>query len=145
MSLSPLPEEDLTHCLIMLSSSGNKDKDKQYKKKRKGVFECKACKKVFTSYQALGGHRASHKNVKGCFAAKLYNQDNEEIIGNELPVKKKKAKINTHECSICHRVFASGQALGGHKRCHWITTSNTIEFMKVNIDVPVLLPCIDAE
>lgn len=131
----------------MLSSSVNKDKDKKYKKKkRKGVFECKACKKVFTSYQALGGHRASHKNVKGCFAAKLYNQDNEEIIGNELPVKKKKkAKINTHECSICHRVFASGQALGGHKRCHWITSSNTIEFMKVNIDVPVLLPCIDAE
>jgi DNA-directed RNA polymerase subunit RPC12/RpoP len=24
-----------------------------------------------------------------------------------------------HECSICHRVFTSGQALGGHKRCHW--------------------------
>jgi hypothetical protein len=29
-----------------------------------------------------------------------------------------------HECSICHRIFSSGQALGGHKRCHWITTTN---------------------
>ncbi|KAG6653656.1 hypothetical protein I3843_05G083400 [Carya illinoinensis] len=24
-----------------------------------------------------------------------------------------------HKCSICLRVFSSGQALGGHKRCHW--------------------------
>ncbi|KAJ9704624.1 hypothetical protein PVL29_002940 [Vitis rotundifolia] len=23
------------------------------------------------------------------------------------------------KCSICLRVFSSGQALGGHKRCHW--------------------------
>ena len=37
----------------------------------RGMFECKACKKVFTSHQALGGHRASHKKVKGCFAAKV--------------------------------------------------------------------------
>uniref|UniRef100_A0A803NDM9 C2H2-type domain-containing protein n=1 Tax=Chenopodium quinoa TaxID=63459 RepID=A0A803NDM9_CHEQI len=31
-------------------------------------FECSSCKKTFGSHQALGGHRASHKNVKGCFA-----------------------------------------------------------------------------
>ncbi|KAG2327523.1 hypothetical protein Bca52824_010251 [Brassica carinata] len=30
-------------------------------------FECGGCKKVFGSHQALGGHRASNKNVKGCF------------------------------------------------------------------------------
>uniref|UniRef100_A0A0E0JYQ1 C2H2-type domain-containing protein n=1 Tax=Oryza punctata TaxID=4537 RepID=A0A0E0JYQ1_ORYPU len=24
-----------------------------------------------------------------------------------------------HKCAVCHRGFASGQALGGHKRCHW--------------------------
>lgn len=24
-----------------------------------------------------------------------------------------------HKCGICSRVFSSGQALGGHKRCHW--------------------------
>lgn len=23
-----------------------------------------------------------------------------------------------HECPVCYRVFSSGQALGGHKRCH---------------------------
>jgi hypothetical protein len=158
----------------------------------RGLFECKACKKVFTSHQALGGHRASHKKVKGCFAAKLesssrtepqstatpppYPPDNSKlsltaILGEtsttepknpylddshinhtgkivnvgtsevaaatpapEMPVAdaapgpsafspfKKKGKV--HECSICHRVFTSGQALGGHKRCHWLTSSS---------------------
>ncbi|KAL2505828.1 Zinc finger protein ZAT10 [Abeliophyllum distichum] len=24
-----------------------------------------------------------------------------------------------HECSICHKCFPTGQALGGHKRCHY--------------------------
>uniref|UniRef100_A0A0E0G540 C2H2-type domain-containing protein n=1 Tax=Oryza nivara TaxID=4536 RepID=A0A0E0G540_ORYNI len=24
-----------------------------------------------------------------------------------------------HKCAVCHRGFATGQALGGHKRCHW--------------------------
>ncbi|PPD87037.1 hypothetical protein GOBAR_DD16030 [Gossypium barbadense] len=38
---------------------------------------------------------------------------------------KKKSKV--HECSICHRVFSSGQALGGHKRCHWITSNSPVE------------------
>ncbi|GJN21761.1 hypothetical protein PR202_gb09274 [Eleusine coracana subsp. coracana] len=146
----------------------------------RGLFECKACKKVFTSHQALGGHRASHKKVKGCYAAKLdSNQQpsvsssaaapNESIMANNNadgnpmnsadssaavvmatataaiapettaattqldeppagsapPVVKKKGKV--HECSICHRVFMSGQALGGHKRCHWLTTGSAVD------------------
>ncbi|KAF8768713.1 hypothetical protein HU200_007271 [Digitaria exilis] len=140
----------------------------------RGMFQCKACKKVFTSHQALGGHRASHKKVKGCFAAKLDSNrsdpphpivasDSYKVVldtttapaisvaidgnteaGNpvnagaaaaalemavvdETPAPstaaapfKKKGKV--HECSVCHRVFTSGQALGGHKRCHWLTT-----------------------
>ncbi|KAL4311102.1 hypothetical protein GQ457_01G050440 [Hibiscus cannabinus] len=115
----------------------------------KGVFECKACKKVFNSHQALGGHRASHKKVKGCFAARLDHIDNtqvdddHEVITHEeilptkststfhfdqetstpLPASTSKKKSKVHECSICHRVFSSGQALGGHKRCHWVTSN----------------------
>ncbi|KAK8635496.1 hypothetical protein V6N13_004230 [Hibiscus sabdariffa] len=116
----------------------------------KGVFECKACKKVFNSHQALGGHRASHKKVKGCFAARLDHIDNtqvdddHEVITHEeiLPTKStstfqfdqrtstpltastSKRKSKVHECSICRRVFSSGQALGGHKRCHWVTSNS---------------------
>uniref|UniRef100_A0A5B7C9U2 Putative zinc finger protein ZAT1 n=1 Tax=Davidia involucrata TaxID=16924 RepID=A0A5B7C9U2_DAVIN len=104
----------------------------------KGMFECKACKKVFNSHQALGGHRASHKKVKGCFAARLDDGlADEDVITQEeiflLPskstanlqfdnVSKRKSKV--HECSICHRIFSSGQALGGHKRCHWLTSNS---------------------
>ncbi|KAF6141674.1 hypothetical protein GIB67_001226 [Kingdonia uniflora] len=100
----------------------------------RGMFECKACKKVFTSHQALGGHRASHKKVKGCFAAKMDELEDsiveEDVIPhNEFPIipfsnipAKKKSKV--HECSICHRVFSSGQALGGHKRCHWLISNS---------------------
>ncbi|KAK8587885.1 hypothetical protein V6N13_086844 [Hibiscus sabdariffa] len=110
--------------------------------KSKGLFECKACNKVFNSHQALGGHRASHKKVKGCFAARLENYRNlrDDSSANDdhdaffltkptptfrvdtlASTSKKKPKV--HECSICHRVFSSGQALGGHKRCHWITSN----------------------
>ncbi|XP_010257064.1 PREDICTED: zinc finger protein ZAT6-like [Nelumbo nucifera] len=28
-------------------------------------------------------------------------------------------RVKKHECSICNKRFSSGQALGGHKRCHW--------------------------
>lgn len=131
----------------------------------KGLFECKACKKVFNSHQALGGHRASHKKVKGCFAARLDNNHNNNNLGEDNSLAEddvitqeeffpttttksnstttlhhqfdhgyssnpilassssNKRKSKVHECSICHRSFSSGQALGGHKRCHWITSN----------------------
>ncbi|GAB4844328.1 hypothetical protein Ancab_037692 [Ancistrocladus abbreviatus] len=104
----------------------------------RGTFECKACKKVFNSHQALGGHRASHKKVKGCFAARLDHV--EDSLGDDQNYQPRlssnltsspqfdhmmsKRKSKAHECSICHRVFSSGQALGGHKRCHWITSNS---------------------
>ncbi|XP_027191485.1 uncharacterized protein [Cicer arietinum] len=117
----------------------------------KGLFECKACKKVFNSHQALGGHRASHKKVKGCFAARLDNNLEDSLVEDDvitheeffpsksnstlqfdqhgssnnptLMASSSKRKSKVHECSICHRSFSSGQALGGHKRCHWITSN----------------------
>ncbi|KAL9302851.1 Zinc finger protein ZAT4 [Arabidopsis thaliana] len=118
-------EEDLAFCLIMLS----RDKWKQQKKKKqrveedetdhdsedykssksRGRFKCETCGKVFKSYQALGGHRASHKKNKACMT-KTEQVETEYVLG----VKEKKV----HECPICFRVFTSGQALGGHKRSH---------------------------
>ncbi|KAH7862822.1 hypothetical protein Vadar_010005 [Vaccinium darrowii] len=122
----------------------------------KGMFECKACKKVFNSHQALGGHRASHKKVKGCFATRLNHihdtpTGESDAIAQEqflLPSKStssfqlgpssdpaagnSKRKSKVHECSICHRIFSSGQALGGHKRCHWITSNSPETFQKLN-------------
>ncbi|XP_071739741.1 uncharacterized protein [Rutidosis leptorrhynchoides] len=138
------------------------DKAKGVATTPKGMFECKACKKVFNSHQALGGHRASHKKVKGCFAAR--NDQFDDNIGDDdvitqneyfpspkpissyqfnqgpstapppplVGAARRKSKV--HKCSICNRIFASGQALGGHKRCHWLTSnmSDTSTIAKFN-------------
>ncbi|GMH23637.1 hypothetical protein Nepgr_025480 [Nepenthes gracilis] len=92
-------------------------------------FECSSCKKTFGSHQALGGHRASHKNVKGCFAmmcSEVYGCGVSGGDGGEDGLVKEVeggggtvAVGGGHKCSICLRVFSSGQALGGHQRSHW--------------------------
>uniref|UniRef100_A0A803LG21 C2H2-type domain-containing protein n=1 Tax=Chenopodium quinoa TaxID=63459 RepID=A0A803LG21_CHEQI len=55
-------------------------------------FECSSCKKTFGSHQALGGHRASHKNVKGCFAITKSATDveDDQCLGwpHEVPLEK---------------------------------------------------------
>ncbi|GAB4860199.1 hypothetical protein Ancab_011679 [Ancistrocladus abbreviatus] len=70
------------------------------------LFTCKTCNRKFTSFQALGGHRASHKKIK------LVGGD--DISGGDSTPKKPK----THQCSICGVGFPIGQALGGHMRRH---------------------------
>ncbi|KAI3515199.1 hypothetical protein L1887_13976 [Cichorium endivia] len=103
----------IASCLLMLSKAPATS------------FECTSCKKVFGSHQALGGHRASHKNVKGCFAI-TRNEGGEEFEEGEMEGHSENNNMmmilgsnSEHKCSICLRVFSSGQALGGHKRCHW--------------------------
>ncbi|KAI9187511.1 hypothetical protein LWI28_028932 [Acer negundo] len=77
----------------------------------KRVFTCKTCNKEFPSFQALGGHRASHKKPKfndgGVGSGEVF------IAPPESPKKPK-----PHECSICGIEFANGQAFGGHMRIH---------------------------
>ncbi|KAL3355002.1 hypothetical protein AABB24_019204, partial [Solanum stoloniferum] len=66
-------------------------------------FECKTCNKHFPSFQALGGHRASHNKKP-------------RLLGEFLVQTNKKNKV--HKCSICGVEFSLGQALGGHMRRH---------------------------
>ncbi|ESQ50793.1 hypothetical protein EUTSA_v10023020mg [Eutrema salsugineum] len=97
-------------------------------------FECGVCKKVFGSHQALGGHRATHKHVKGCFAiTNLTEEDpvplsppphhhhHQETVDQDHKSKSHVKFVSgiNHRYNICSRVFSSGQALGGHMRCHW--------------------------
>ncbi|KAL3688502.1 hypothetical protein R1sor_014811 [Riccia sorocarpa] len=137
-------------------------------------YQCNTCKRSFRSHQALGGHRASHKKVKGCFARtnvgeQAFHEDetSDELLRSEeqLPTELNDAshsdgddkdrqltsaskeesstadivvhptgaaaaaagasastKKGAHRCTECGRCFDSGQALGGHKRCHFDPT-----------------------
>ncbi|KAA8549233.1 hypothetical protein F0562_000917 [Nyssa sinensis] len=92
----------VANCLILLSRVRDNDAASSR------VFECKTCNRQFQSFQALGGHRTSHKRPKRIAADHdLLNQNQP----SDSPPK-------THECSICGVEFAIGQALGGHMRRH---------------------------
>ncbi|KAL7181510.1 hypothetical protein ACSBR1_040411 [Camellia fascicularis] len=54
------------------------------------------------------------------------------LCNGERRLKSKKSK--GHECPICHRMFKSGQALGGHKRSHFLGESRE----KSNQTIPVI-------
>uniref|UniRef100_A0A1J3FT16 Zinc finger protein ZAT9 n=2 Tax=Noccaea caerulescens TaxID=107243 RepID=A0A1J3FT16_NOCCA len=133
-------EEDLAFCLMMLSrdkwkknktgkevaeemeteeeSEGyNKSSKTNRTTTTKGRYKCETCGKVFKSYQALGGHRASHKKNR---VGNKTEQRGETEYGNAVVAVVGKAEKRIHECPICLRVFSSGQAFGGHKRSHGI-------------------------
>ncbi|OIV94219.1 hypothetical protein TanjilG_09374 [Lupinus angustifolius] len=66
------------------------------------------------SFPAPKSHSSKVLNGKKCSKAK------------KKKLKSKKSK--EHECPICYKIFKSGQALGGHKRSHFIGGSeeNTV-------------------
>ncbi|XP_058763612.1 zinc finger protein ZAT11-like [Vicia villosa] len=72
-------------------------------------FECKTCNRKFSSFQALGGHRTSHKKLK---------LEGDETVLKGYDHTNKQPKM--HKCSICGQEFKLGQALGGHMRRHRI-------------------------
>lgn len=76
-------------------------------------FRCETCRKVFPSYQALGGHRASHKKIRNNDEDDV-EDDNDNFVVNE----------KVFECPFCFKVFDSGQALGGHKKVHFSNLGN---------------------
>lgn len=78
------------------------------------VFECKTCNRQFSSFQALGGHRASHKKSR---LMEMNSVDDGGICTT--------TKAKTHGCSICGLEFSIGQALGGHMRRHRRVLNNT--------------------
>ncbi|XVF08474.1 hypothetical protein REPUB_Repub07fG0006400 [Reevesia pubescens] len=106
-------------------------------------YKCETCNKVFKSHQALGGHRANHKNKQVIRAS---------IIGD---IKQSEAEENgvvdyhihqqrIFKCPFCDKVFQSGQALGGHKKVHFSylpvahnkirkTSSSTVQLFDLNL------------
>ena len=130
-STAPTEEEYLAFCLLMLARGGTAPTIAPQKEQTpptaaeptppatavteetaKLIYKCSVCGKAFGSYQALGGHKASHRKLAG-----------EDEKSNTTTTTSSAAAGTTggktHECSICHKCFPTGQALGGHKRCHY--------------------------
>ncbi|KAE8680420.1 Copper/zinc superoxide dismutase 2 isoform 1 [Hibiscus syriacus] len=105
-------EEEMANCLILLAQSDGPRRNVEFY-----VYQCKTCNRSFPSFQALGGHMASHKKPKSAIEHKkpLVLAVDDAVMAERLS-NKKGNKI--HECSICGSEFTSGQALGGHMRWH---------------------------
>nr|GMC55294.1 zinc finger protein ZAT9-like [Ipomoea batatas] len=115
-------------------------------------FECSTCNKSFHSYQALGGHRASHKKAKDGsdkntdhFSAAADISEQHSILGfaDKVVVESSSKKIKVaahHECPICFKIFPSGQALGGHKRSHLIAEAKANQQPTQIIQKPSSVP-----
>ncbi|KAL9252027.1 Zinc finger protein ZAT10-like protein [Drosera capensis] len=85
-------------------------------------YRCSVCSKSFGSYQALGGHKASHRKLPG--ADEDQKSASSAATAPIVPSVSNPVGGKTHECSICYKSFPTGQALGGHKRCHYEGTIN---------------------
>ncbi|KAK3032937.1 hypothetical protein RJ639_036108 [Escallonia herrerae] len=87
----------MANCLVTLSRGGQYDAQAAFQ-----VASSSA--RHFSSFQALGGNRASHKKPR--------------LMGDDLHLNScsQPAKPKMHECSICGLEFGLGQALRGHMR-----------------------------
>lgn len=125
-------DEELASCLILLAQGrGLIDADADI---GRYAYQCTTCDKSFPSFQALGGHRTSHKKpktspstavtpatlmvIKGKNKSTTSTQEEGLIKINRLSPINGDAKSKMHRCSTCGSEFSSGQALGGHMRRH---------------------------
>ncbi|KAG8376620.1 hypothetical protein BUALT_Bualt09G0082400 [Buddleja alternifolia] len=132
-------EEDMANCLILLAKGQRQTPSPPVATAAPmaaEVYQCKTCNKRFASFQALGGHRASHKKPNSKSVTLDYdkkpsknykqddfqsNRDDSTVLSLQISnrvMSSNQNKPRVHECSICGAEFASGQALGGHMRRH---------------------------
>jgi hypothetical protein len=126
---APTEEEHLALCLLMLAR-GHRDSDQHRAPTPVPEHRCSMCGKVFPSHQALGGHKSSHRSRPSPAGATTISA----AAAREYPAtavvraapspspatsSTSGAVSRVHECSVCKKTFPTGQALGGHKRCHY--------------------------
>lgn len=123
----PTEEEYLALCLVMLARGGSGHRLPPLNSatttmgagaaphEEKLSYKCSVCGKAFGSYQALGGHKASHRKLTGGEDSTISAAAS--ASGSSTAATSGSGRV--HQCSICLKTFSSGQALGGHKRCHY--------------------------
>jgi C2H2-type zinc finger len=127
-------EEDLALCLMMLSrdqsgSGSGSATVARFDFKKQLVYSCSICGKSFDSYQALGGHKTSHRKP---------------ALGDDVASGAQREKV--HECSVCLKTFPSGQALGGHMRKHYDPAGPKMKLdLDLNMPAPVEEVVVEAE
>nr|XP_009399109.1 PREDICTED: zinc finger protein 1-like [Musa acuminata subsp. malaccensis] len=110
-------EEYLALCLVMLARGGGSGTHRlpalasDSAPPAKLEHRCSVCGKAFGSYQALGGHKSSHR--------KPSSGVEEASASGSSTASAAFVGARVHRCSVCLKTFPSGQALGGHKRCHY--------------------------
>jgi DNA-directed RNA polymerase subunit RPC12/RpoP len=146
-------EENLALCLLMLSRGGHHRVQAPPTPVPSAApaaaeFRCSVCGKSFSSYQALGGHKTSHRvklptppppptaaavTVSAAVPVPEAPAPITVVVPPLPPVEVGRepatsstaassdgaASSRVHRCSICHKEFPTGQALGGHKRKHY--------------------------
>ena len=117
---APTEEEHLALCLLMLAR-GQRDARAPAPQQE---HRCSVCGKAFPSHQALGGHKSSHRArpppaaptpaAAAPSASPAASSSTSGAAGSSSG-----GGGRVHECSVCRKTFPTGQALGGHKRCHY--------------------------
>ncbi|BAF12564.1 zinc finger protein 1 [Oryza sativa Japonica Group] len=115
-------EEHLALSLLMLAR-GHRDPSPAPQEQH----GCSVCGRVFSSYQALGGHKTSHRpRTPPTMAAVVVVDEPAATTASPAASSSNSGSGSgggggnkVHECSVCKKTFPTGQALGGHKRCHY--------------------------
>ncbi|XP_042494324.1 uncharacterized protein LOC122073764 [Macadamia integrifolia] len=129
---------DLKKCVDQLTLTDDDHKQQQQQHKGSATasfsdkFKCRTCNKTFTTHQALGGHRSSHKIGRNPLNRPILittptAMDDSGIAGNDEDLTSTSTSTGEeesqsqyqHRCKICYKAFPTGQALGGHQRLHW--------------------------
>ncbi|KAL5196932.1 hypothetical protein ABZP36_000444 [Zizania latifolia] len=119
----------LSLCLMALSAAASGENNTVPSSSLALQFRCPLCGKAFASYQALGGHKASHRKPAGTGTSTTAAEAAPPLArrGADVPASETTEASGggggagrRHICSLCRRGFATGQALGGHKRFHYL-------------------------
>ncbi|ESW30619.1 hypothetical protein PHAVU_002G168500 [Phaseolus vulgaris] len=97
-------------------------------------------------YDSYDSIEESHENSSETESYPAPRSHNSKALNGKKSTSKAKKKLKSkksrdHECPICYKIFRSGQALGGHKRSHFIGGSeeNTLVIKQAAPVVPCLI------